>query len=351
MAVSCTGNNSSDPAREEAIGVVTPAPSSTATQEIPLVSLATATAGSLPLRRQATGQLRARREIIVRARQGGPVLTAPLEGNYYGKGDLLLSVDPQPLQLARDRAAAARDEAAFRQRDLQLRIEANLAPGDTSVTDLARENILIQSGLPAAEVALAEAEFQLGLTRLSAPFAGRAADVKVQPGEQVAIGEEVCTLVDLGSLEAEFRLLEQELPGLRQRGTVYVSPVARPELRLSATLDIVNPRVEEGGLLRVRARLRNYRKADLYPGMNVTVTLEGRSPPAVLVPKAAVVLRSGRTLVFVYDADSGRAKWEYVTVVAENDEAVAISEGVTAGQRVIVGGNLTLDHDSPVRVE
>jgi hypothetical protein len=139
--------------------------------------------------------------------------------------------------------------------------------------------------------------------------------------------------------------------GTQVQGKVFVSPAAHPELRLPATLDILNPRVDDGGLLRARARLRDYGKARLYPGMNVMVTLETQAPSAVLLPKSAVVLRSGRTLVFTYDASSERAKWQYVTVGYENDELVAVTEGVEAGQRVIVRGGLTLDHDSAVRVE
>ena len=292
----------------------------------------------LPLRRRANGKLRARRSVIIKARRGGELVVAPVEGNYYRKGTLLLSTDPRPLEIARDRARAARDEAAFRQRDLLLRLTASLPPEDTALTELARDNVLIQSGLPTAEAALAAADFDLAQTRLPAPFGGRAADVKVQAGQQIAPGEEVCTLIDPGSLEVEFLLLEQEIAGLDEGRRVIVSPVAQPELQLSAVLDIVNPVVGDGGLLRVRARLRATGQRRLYPGMNVAVLLEGRAPELVVVPKESVVLRSGRSVVFVYDEEEGVAKWQYVEVAYENDEAVALGEGVEAGQRVIVAG-------------
>jgi len=308
--------------------------------ETPLVSLHTATTGRLPLRRRANGKLRARREIVVKSRSGGLVTQAPEEGTYYRDGGLLLATDPVPLELARDRAAAAREEASFRNENLLMQLTMNLPPGDTTfkVTDLARRNIRIQSGLPAAEVALREAEFQLSLASLPAPFSGRAADVKVQAGQQISVGEEICTLIDPTSLEAEFSLLEQELDGLRAGGKIFVSPAARPDLRLPAALDIINPRVEDGGLLRVRARLSGRLPEGLYPGMNVNVILERSAPTAVLLPKSAVVNRSGRSLVFTYAEEEQRAKWQYVTVGY-------------VGQAVIVSGNLTLDHDVVVRLE
>lgn len=320
------------------------------TAETPLVSLHTATTGRLPLRRRANGKLRARREVVVKSRAGGLVTFAPTEGDYYKKGSILLQTDVAPLELARQRAAALRDEANFRHDDLLLRVSTNLPPGDT-VTELARRNILIQSGLPTAEVALKEAEFQLGLANLAAPFGGRAADVVIQPGQQITAGETICTLIDPNSLEVEFSLLEGELGELERAQSVTVSAVADPARKYAAALDIINPKVEDGGLLRARARLTGANTKGLYPGMNVTVTLERRSPEVVLLPKAAVVSRSGRDLVFTYNEEEQRAKWQYVTVSHENDEQVGVSEGVEAGQAVIVAGNLTLDHDSRVRIE
>lgn len=313
-------------------------PASASPAETPLVTLHTAALDRLPLRRRANGRLRARREVMIKSRTGGLVTNAPTEGTYYTNGALLLQTDPEPLDLAVARAAAARDEANFRHEELQMRLVANLPPGDSSVTQRAKRNILIQSGLPVARVALREAEYRLSLARLPAPFGGRAADVEVQVGQQIDPGEEICTLTNPNSLEAEFSLLEQELDGLRGGGAVVVSPAARPELRLPARLDIINPLVEDGGLLRVRAWLTGRLPSGLYPGMNVNVTLERTAPELLVLPKSAVVTRSGRTLVFTYAAEEGRAKWQYVTVGYENDESVAVTEGVEAGQAVIVGG-------------
>jgi len=220
-----------------------------------------------------------------------------------------------------------------------------------SITELARANIHIQSGIRAAEVALAEAEYQLSLAHLYAPFSGRAADVKVQAGARVGPGEEICTLTDPNSLEVEFSLLEQELASTQVQSKVFVSPVANPELRLPATLDILNPKVGPGGLLRVRARLRNYAKARLYPGYeryryagNACPTCH---PPAQIccswnAPAAPSSLPT--------TAESGRAKWLYVTVGFENDELMGVVEGLEVGQSIAIEGNFTPDHDSRVRV-
>ena len=88
---------------------------------------------------------------------------------------------------------------------------------------------------------------------------------------------------------------------------------------------------------------------NLFEGMNVRVVIERRLPNQIVIPKSAVVERSGRKVVFT--VEDGLAKWHYVTVAHENDEEVAIGEGLRAGERVIVSGNLNLGHDAPVRPE
>ena len=317
---------------------------------LPEVEVQRAELGRLTLRRQVTGKLRARREVVIRSQLGGLVTQAPMEGKYYAAGKPLVQLDLAALDIAERKAVVDLERARYEERDRLLRLGTNLQPADSArITDLARANIHIQSGIPEAEVALEEIQYRKSLSSITTPFAGRMADVVVQAGDLITPGQQIGTLIDGGSLEVEFSLLEQELGDLERGTTVYIQPVANPTHRISAKIDIVNPRVDQGGLLRVRATLNDRRGiADLYAGMNVTVALEGKAPEAVVVPKAAIVDRSGRSLVFVYDEPSGRTRWQYVTVLAENESEVALAEGVTAGQLVITNGNLNLDHNVEV---
>jgi RND family efflux transporter MFP subunit len=316
----------------------------------PEVGLATAATGRLDLRRQTNGIVRARRRADILALQGGPLEQSPTEGRYYAAGDTLLRVDPAPFALAVAAARVAVTNAAVQARDLTVRFGGE--PGvDSTLTAEQLTTVRAQSGLATAEQELRRARFELSRTVVPAPFAGWVADVAVEAGQLVNPGQRVATLIDPTSLEAEFLLLESEIATLGPGQRVRVRPVADPALELTATLDIINPQIDENGLLRVRARLPPVPRGRLYPGMNLDITLERPTPPAVLVPKEAVVLRSDRPVVFVYDSTQQRAQWRYVTILHENDAQVALGEGVAAGEAVIVRGNLNLDHDSPVLVE
>jgi hypothetical protein len=124
--------------------------------------------------------------------------------------------------------------------------------------------------------------------------------------------------------------------------------IARPDRVYKALVHVINPLVDKNGLVEINARILGS-TAQLYAGMNVNVSIEQKTDPLIVIPKEALVLRSNRQVVFTYDPASGRAKWNYVTVDHENENALGISEGLKAGDLVIIEGNLNLDHDAKVQ--
>jgi len=68
-----------------------------------------------------------------------------------------------------------------------------------------------------------------------------------------------------------------------------------------------------------------------------------------VVPKSAVVLRTGRQVLFTLE--NGKAIWHYVQTGLENAGNYTITgETLKEGDQVIVSGNINLAHESPVTV-
>jgi multidrug efflux pump subunit AcrA (membrane-fusion protein) len=92
--------------------------------------------------------------------------------------------------------------------------------------------------------------------------------------------------------------------------------------------------------------------------MYARVSLEARKfPNRILVPRAAILERDRRTMLFVYEGDEsgGPAKWRYVTTGLQNDSLVEIvqhpeTEMVRPGEIVLTDGHYTLVHDARVRL-
>jgi hypothetical protein len=67
------------------------------------------------------------------------------------------------------------------------------------------------------------------------------------------------------------------------------------------------------------------------------------------VPKEALTLRSGRTIVFIIQ--EGRARWREVEILYQNKDFYLLANGIEFGDTVAINGNLDLTHNTPVKLQ
>jgi hypothetical protein len=82
--------------------------------------------------------------------------------------------------------------------------------------------------------------------------------------------------------------------------------------------------------------------------MNVRVSIHRSVGKQLVVPKGAVVLRSGKQVVFTLSGN--KAYWNYVHTGLENADSYTITDGLKEGATIITSGNINLAHESPVKV-
>lgn len=301
--------------------------------------------GTFMLRSMSNGLLRAPAQSRLSFRIGGTIRQiAVRNGSRVAAGQALACLDDldqqMALRLAQDQIAEAKVQlrgliAEYGGQELDT---ASLKPN-------VRAFVLTKSGYFRAQTALAQARQQLDYTVLRAPYAGVVANLTAKPFNFITSFEPFCTLLSRAGLLVEFSVLESELSAVRTGMPVRVVPVALPGRSYAGQVVELNPFVNAQGLVLVKARLHQT-DGDLFEGMNARVFIERRIPNQLIIPKAAVVERSGRKVVFT--EEEGLAKWHYVTIAHENDTEVAVSEGLNAGEPVIVSGHLNLAHDAPV---
>lgn len=310
----------------------------------------------------ASGQAASLRQASVHAEVEGPVTAVPVrEGGYVGAGQLLARIDPAlyELRLQQREAGVARAQADYLDRvlfDDELPDSVRLARA---------EQARIRVSLPEVEAQLAEARYELEKTRIVAPFAGLVANLGVAQGSRVRGGDSIATVVDLSEVDIDAGVLHSELPLVEVgRQATATFPALRGEV-FEGRVVSVNPLIDpETKTARVTVRLSNP-EARIVPGMPGNVRIAGRQlEDRTFVPKEAVVERSRRQVVFVFEpgepgSETGRAQWEYVTLGLENDTQVEIIPSPDGddtfvpegGEVVLVDGHATLTHDAQVRIE
>lgn len=266
-------------------------------------------------------------------------------GQRVKKGQPLASLD-----LYRLNAEKSRQEAALAKARLELQevlIGQGYGVGDLSnvppeVMKLAR----IRSGLDQSETSYDLAVRDVENAVLKAPVDGVVANIKEACHTMAKTGEPFCRVIGENSMSVEFPILESEVAQLQLGETVEVMPYSSNE-KYWGRVSEINPVVDETGHITVKATLNGGTRG-VIDGMNVRIRSSHDLGRRLVVPKSAVVLRTGRQVVFTYE--DGKAMWNYVTTGLENLDSYEITDGLKEGGIVIFNGNENLAHETPVKI-
>ena len=204
----------------------------------------------------------------------------------------------------------------------------------------------VKSGYEQAKAQYELAQHEVEQATLVAPFDGIVANLFDKAHSLANTGEPFCRVISTANMEVDFTVLESELPLIGVGDKVEVTPYASAVGARTGCISEINPLVDENGMVRVKAKVDGSEK--LFDGMNVRISVKRSLGQQLVVPKTAVVLRSGKQVVFTHQ--NGVALWNYVQTALENMTEYTLVEGLTEGAEVIVSGNVNLAHEAPVKV-
>ena len=292
----------------------------------------------------------ARRAELAFAASGTVAKVYVHNGSRVQKGSPIAELDTEALTLALANARQSLERSRLDYLDRLVTYgygsDTTQIPGD--LRDAAR----IRSGYAAAELAVRTAELNLRGAVLRAPFSGVVANLKVKPWEQAS--GTVCVVIDDGTFDVRFPLLESELPAIAVGRSVAVAPFIDPEARYEGRIREINPFVDAKGQVEVVASVRGAR--GLVEGMNVKLYIQSEGTLQLAVPKSAVVMRDGYDVIFTLDTTAMKAQWLYVDIVGSNTTHHAVTgcerkrTEVHEGAIVITSGNINLADGSAVEI-
>ena len=295
------------------------------------------------------------------------------EGSEVKAGQVLYRLDPATYQAAYDsaRASQARAEANLEAARLKagryarlVKIEAVSAQANDEAQAGQKQ---AQADVGVAKAALDRARVDLDYTRVTSPIAGRIGRSSVTAGalvtaNQVAALATVQQLdpiyVDLTQSSAELLALKRALDAgtLTRAGgnSVPVQLVLEDGSAYGAEgkLEFSEVTVDQAtGSVTLRAVFPNP-KGELLPGMYVRARLtQGVNRDAMLVPHAAVSRDpKGNATVMVVNAEN-KVEARVVEAVQSKGDNWVVTEGLAAGDRVIVEGLQKVKPGAPVQVQ
>ena len=241
-------------------------------------------------------------------------------------------------RLVRDRAASFAKDGIGSQADLDA-AQANLRVAEGRYQDSIEEVHNRQALLVQRRTELELAKQAVTDSRLRAPFAGSVRERHATPGQYLAAGAPVVTIVKINPLRLRLSISERESAAVRLGQAVRVTLEGDSVVHVGRVARI-SPAIEETSrTLSIEAEVANP-SGRLRPGAfaNAEVVTDSGGT-ALLVPASAVVSFAGVDKVFV--VNDGKAAERRVTIGRRETDRVEILTGVAAGDRVVVSpGNL-----------
>lgn len=267
-------------------------------------------------------------------------------GDHVRKGQKLASLDLFKLNNALVQCKNALAQATLEMQDVL--IGQGYAPDHikaipADVLKLAK----VKSGYERSKAEYELAEHNVRKATLVAPLDGVVANLFSKAHNIPSTTEPFCRIISTSAMEVEFTVLENEMSLIMKGDRVEVTPYASGATGDYGKVSEINPLVDKDGMIKVKADVQ--RGKNLFDGMNVKVSVKRSMPNQLVVPKTAVVLRSGRQVMFTLK--NGKAMWNYVDTGLENmAECTVIGDDLEEGMEVIVTGNVNLAHEAPVKV-
>lgn len=288
----------------------------------------------------STGTILPNEEIELKSEVSGRIVSINFkEGAMVSQGQLLVKIDDSELQAEKKRM------------DVQLRLIQQ---------DVDRKKQLINIKAISQEdydIALnkeAELEAEAGLlqsriakTNIIAPFSGKVGLRYVSPGAMVVPGDRIAWLVQDNPVRAEFSIPEKYTSLLKENLQVNFS-IAGSQQNYAAKVNAIDARIDPATRsMKVRAICPNPGGA-LRPGAFADIRISlGKEENAILIPSQAIIPELKGQKVFIFR--NGKAVSAEVQTGIRQQSLIQITEGLQAGDTVILTGLLQLRDNMPVK--
>jgi len=329
-----------------------------------LVTVSAALSRDVPIYLDEIGKNGAFESVTVTPQVAGRITERHFEdGANLQKGQLLFVIDPRPYQAQLDSAQAnfAQAKAALELAKIQFARDEELV-GTKAISkqdyDTKKNTVDVdQAQVEAAQGALETAKLNLEYCFIHSPIEGRAGARLVDIGNVVQANTTSLLLIQrLDPIYADFTITERDLPDV-QKQMVRGNLEARVRLPSdgddgvrTGKVTFLDNAVQIGtGTVNLRATVPNS-DHHFWPGQFVNVRLVlATNKSAVMIPNEATQISQKGPFVYVVKPDQ-TAELRLITVGQRQGGNVVVTNGVVAGENVVLTGQLTVVPGAKVKV-
>ena len=264
------------------------------------------------------------------------------EGKYIEKGQLIAQLDARDYEIQkREFEVQVTQMRSEYDRIEELKNRASVAENDYEKMKAAKEVL---------ETKLKNAIDRLNDTKLYAPFSGYITKVMYENREMVNTGTAIASMINISTMKVEVNVPASMYINRALILDIYCTQENLPGERFPLALYASNAKANDNGLYKLYLRYTPEKGSKLSAGMNVSVTIQYKSQAesTLSIPLSAVFEKDESSYVWV--VKNGKVQSQEVSVTnLVNNGSVYITEGLQAGEEVVIGGLNLLTENEPVR--
>jgi multidrug efflux system membrane fusion protein len=309
----------------------------------------------MPVVLPGIGNVRPFSTVSVKPRVSGQIAEIHYkEGQFVKQGDLLVTIDPKPFEVALAQARAKQNQVATQlalartQAERYVGLQKSGAVAKEQLDQVQSDLKVAQANAAAEDASVEASQLQLSYCTIRSPIAGRVGRRVVDAGNVInADTTELVVINQIQPIEVVFSVPEQYLGVISKemaKGTLKagISPNENVGQQTMGELTFVDNTVKAAtGTIELKAAFPN-KDLTLWPGQfgEVALTLSVEKD-ATVAPATSIQTGQKGTYVFVVKPDKTVEMRDVVVERTVGDESV-IQKGLNPGESVVIDGHLRL---------
>ena len=291
----------------------------------------------------ANGTFVAEQDLDVSSEVGGQIIKIFVkEGDFVNAGQVLAQTkaDRTNVQLENAKSDLKRFESAFK-------------TGGVTAQQLEQVRLQVKN----AEANYNSAAIVSGDTSVRSKISGIVSSKKVEEGAMVGAGTPLFNVVNIDNLKLKITVDENQVSKLTLGQTIKIKPSAMTN-EIEGKIIFIAPKADSAMKFPVEILVAN-KDRKLKAGMYATAQLgsDAQSSTALVVPHSAFVGSVSQNKIFkIINGKNAQGEdilqAQEITVKSGRNfgDKVEIISGLTAGEKVIISGQINIDNGTPVKI-
>ncbi|NVO19786.1 MAG: efflux RND transporter periplasmic adaptor subunit [Bacteroidetes bacterium] len=278
---------------------------------------------------------------IISQTQGKIVKLEFNSGDFVKEGQVLASCDLELLEAQKNLAEANLNKAKKDLKKFQEMVQSKAAT-QQQVDEL-------QLALYNAQASYVTVNKQIEYSIIIAPFSGYITAKHVEKGSMIMPGTPIAEMMDIGTMKFKAGVAESDLVKIKNNQEVKIVAAIYEGFTYSGRIKNIGMKADDSRRFPIEIEVRNNTSKPLRSGMfgMAYFSSEG-THTAMVIPRTALLGSIKEPGVFVVENEKAFRRPIKVGPATEN--TIEVLEGLKAGDKVVVAGQINLDDNTTVRI-